>query len=69
MFEEVDKGIDTVTACYVKLRLMRCGLAIVRRLFEWLLFLFCGESIIGESRLGKNVPSCIKALERSHVLQ
>lgn len=40
MFEEVDKGIDTVTAYYVKLRLMRCGLAIVRRLFEWLLLLF-----------------------------
>lgn len=40
MFEEFDKGIDTVTAYYVKLRLMRCGLAIVRWLFEWLLFLF-----------------------------
>jgi hypothetical protein len=29
MFEEVDKGFDPVTAYYVQLRLMRCGLAAV----------------------------------------
>jgi hypothetical protein len=40
---EADKGIGTVTAYYVKLRLIRCGLA-VRRLFQWLLCYFWGCS-------------------------
>jgi hypothetical protein len=44
---EVDKGFDTVTAYYVKLRLMRCGLAVARRLFHRLLcHLWCGCSVI-----------------------
>lgn len=62
---EVDKGFDTVTAYYVKLRLMRCGLTVVRRLFHWLLCHPWCDSVIyhifrmrrnkqrGESRLRK----------------